>query len=381
MSRKGQGNGEGLSPTGGERVHVPLGDRRYDIEIAGGALARTGEIARQVFGEKARRVVIISNPRVSELHGAPVLRALRQAGFKPLVHLIGDGERAKTIRTAERAWDFLIENRIERREGVIALGGGVVGDLAGFVAATYQRGIPFLQIPTTLLAQIDSSVGGKTAVNSPRGKNLIGAFHQPSAVIIDPLVLQSLPAREFGAGMYEALKYGIIRDRSLADLIATNLSRIQALDPDALTPLIARCCQIKADVVAADEREGGLRRILNYGHTVGHALEAVTRYRRFKHGEAVGYGMICAATIAARIGILAPDVAESIRARTAAISRRPHLHDLDATAIIEAMAHDKKVAHGRLPFILPTSIGEVVVRDDVPPAVIRAAVRALISGT
>lgn len=364
--------------TATERVLVPLGERSYEIEIGGGALARVGEMARSVFGANARRVALISNAIVYELCGAAVERALRRAGFKTLVHLIGDGERAKTVRTAERAWDFLIENRLERREGLIALGGGVVGDLAGFVAATYQRGIPFLQIPTTLLAQIDSSVGGKTAVNSPRGKNLIGAFHQPAGVIIDPLVLRSLPPREFGAGMYEALKYGIIRDRALADFIAASLPRLQALDPEVLTPLIARCCQIKADVVAADEREGGLRRILNYGHTVGHALEAITSYRRLRHGEAVGYGMIAAATMAASIGILAPADAESIRERTAAIGRRPRIDDLDAGAIIAAMAHDKKVAHGRLPFILPTTIGEVVVRDDVPATAIRAAVRALV---
>jgi 3-dehydroquinate synthase len=353
-----------------ELVTVPLGDRSYDIEISGGALARVGEVARRTFGEKAERVAIISNPVVSNLYGGEVLKSLRQAGFKPLLHLIGDGERAKSIRTAERTWNFLIENRFERREGLIALGGGVVGDLAGFVAATYQRGISFLQIPTTLLAQIDSSVGGKTAVNSPLGKNLIGAFHQPGAVVIDPLVLRSLPPREFGAGMYEALKYGIIRDRSLAVFIEENLSRIQALDPEFLTPLIARCCQIKSDVVAADEREGGLRRILNYGHTVGHALEAVTAYRRLKHGEAVGYGMKCAAMIAASISILPKSEAEIICRLTDAISRRPSIGDLDVGDVIAAMRHDKKVVHGRLPFILPTSLGEVV----------RAAVRRLIDG-
>jgi 3-dehydroquinate synthase len=365
-------------PAAGEVVRVPLGERSYEIESAAGALARVGEVARQVFGAKAARVAIISNPVVDRHYGSTVVRSLRQAGFKPLTYLIGDGERAKSIRTAERVWDFLIENRLERREGIIALGGGVVGDLAGFVAATYQRGIPFLQIPTTLLAQIDSSVGGKTAVNSPRGKNLIGAFHQPAAVVIDPTVLRTLPAREFGAGMYEALKYGIIRDRALADFIAANLAAIRALDEQPLTHLIARCCQIKSDVVAADEREGGLRRILNYGHTVGHALEAVTSYRRLKHGEAVGYGMICAANLAAGLGILAPAEAELIREQTELIGRRPAIGDLNAAEVIAAMAHDKKVAHGRLPFILPTTIGTVVVRDDLPPALIRTKVRELI---
>ena len=365
-------------PSAGETVRVPLGERSYEIEIGSGALARVGEVARRVFGPKAARLAIISNPVVDRHYGESVSRALRRTGFKTVKYLIGDGERAKSVRTAEKVWDFLIENRIERREGIVALGGGVVGDLAGFVAATYQRGIPFLQIPTTLLAQIDSSVGGKTAVNSPRGKNLIGSFHQPVGVVIDPTVLRTLPAREFGAGMYEALKYGIIRDRQLADFIAANLAAIKRLDDQPLTHLIARCCQIKADVVAADEREGGLRRILNYGHTVGHALEAVTSYRRLKHGEAVGYGMICAARLATGLGILTAAEAETIREQTEMIGRRPAIGDLDAAEVIAAMAHDKKVAHGRLPFILPTTIGNVVVRDDLPPTLIRTTIRQLI---
>lgn len=365
-------------PSAGETVRVPLGERSYEIEIGSGALARVGEVSRRVFGPKAARLAIISNPVVDRHYGESVSRALRRAGFKTVKYLIGDGERAKSVRTAEKVWDFLIENRIERREGIVALGGGVVGDLAGFVAATYQRGIPFLQIPTTLLAQIDSSVGGKTAVNSPRGKNLIGSFHQPVGVVIDPTVLRTLPAREFGAGMYEALKYGIIRDRLLADFIAANLAAIKRLDDQQLTHLIARCCQIKADVVAADEREGGLRRILNYGHTVGHALEAVTSYRRLKHGEAVGYGMICAARLATGLGILTAAEAETIREQTEMIGRRPAIGDLDAAEVIAAMAHDKKVAHGRLPFILPTTIGNVVVRDDLPPTLIRSTIRQLI---
>lgn len=363
---------------GGEVVRVPLGDRSYDIVIAAGILDRIGELTRQALGGKVERVVVISNPLVDGHYGRRITKSLRAAGFRPLSLLIGDGERAKSLRTAERVWDFLISHRIERREGLIALGGGVVGDLAGFVAATYQRGMPFVQVPTTLLAQIDSSVGGKTAVNRPLGKNLVGAFHQPAGVIIDPLVLRTLPPREFSAGMYEALKYGIIRDREFAAFLDGSLDQIRQLAPAPLTRLIARCCEIKAEVVAADEREGGLRRILNYGHTVGHALEAVTRYRRLRHGEAVGYGMICAANLAAAFGLLAASEAELIRERIDAIGRRPAISDLDVAAILAAMAHDKKVAHGRLPFILPTSIGEVVVRDDLPPSLIRGTVRDLL---
>jgi 3-dehydroquinate synthase len=308
-----------------------------------------------------------------------VERALRQAGLEPLPCLIAPGERAKTLRTAERIWSFLIAERFERGEGIVALGGGVVGDLAGFVAATYQRGIPVVQLPTTLLAQIDSSVGGKTAVNHPLGKNLIGAFHQPSAVIIDPVVLTTLPRREFQAGLYEAIKYGIIRDAALARSIETGIDRLLALDPSRLVPLIARCCQIKAEVVAMDEREGGLRRILNYGHTVGHALEAVTDYRRFRHGEAVGEGMKCAADLAAALGLLAADQKDRIGALIDAVGPRPRLDDLDVSAILEAMTRDKKVVAGRLSFILPTGIGEVIIRDDVPPRLVRQRVQALVT--
>lgn len=362
-----------------EQVHVPLGERSYDIDIAWGGLERVGESARRAFGEKAQRVAIVSNPLVERLYGKRITKSLRAAGFQPLTHLIGDGERAKSIRTAERLWRFMIENRFERREGIVALGGGVVGDLAGFVAATYLRGIPFLQIPTTLLAQIDSSVGGKTAVNHALGKNLIGAFHQPSSVLIDPKVLETLSPREFRAGLYEALKYGVIRDRSLAAMIESDIDRVHSLDPELITSLIARCCQIKADVVSADEREGGLRRILNYGHTVGHALEAVTAYRRLKHGEAVGYGMKSAATIAEKLGIIVPADAEAIRRQVDAIGRRPRVDDLDLSEVIAAMSHDKKVSHGKLPFILPVTIGDVVVRDDVPATVIRSAVKSLLS--
>ena len=285
---------------------------------------------------------------------------------------------AKSLRTAERALAFMIANRFERSDAVIALGGGVVGDLAGFVAATFLRGVPYLQIPTTLLAQIDSSVGGKTAVNHPLGKNLIGAFHQPRAVVIDPTVLSSLAPREFKAGMYEAVKYGVIRDAALADFISAQWPALSALEPPALAHLIARCCAIKAEVVTADEREGGVRRILNFGHTVGHALEAVTHYRRLKHGEAVGYGMQCAATIAVKAGTITAVQAAVIHEQVAALGKLPRLHDLSVSAIITAMRHDKKATQGKLPFILPTRVGEVIIRDDLAPALIRDAVRSLL---
>jgi 3-dehydroquinate synthase len=359
-------------------VRVALDQRSYDIAIAGGALARTGEIARSALGARTRRIALISNPKVHAHYGRLVEKGLKRAGFDLLTHLIGDGERAKSLRTAERAWTFLIANRFERGDAIVALGGGVVGDLAGFVAATFLRGVNYLQIPTTLLAQIDSSVGGKTAINHALGKNLIGAFHQPRAVVIDPGVLRSLPARELRAGLYEAIKYGVIRDRALAAFIQDNLDRIFALDDDVMSRVIARCCEIKAEVVAADEREAGLRRILNFGHTVGHALEAVTAYRRLKHGEAVGYGMKCASMIAEKVGIIPLADAEAIRLGVDELGRLPRIDDLKTQDVIAAMARDKKVAQGKLPLILPTTIGSVVARDDIAPALIRAAVCELL---
>ncbi len=359
-------------------VCVALNERSYVINIDEGILARSGEITRAALGEKTRRIMLISNQRVHNHYGKTIEKSLKRAGFTAYTHLIGDSERAKSIRTAERAWAFLIANSFERSDGIIALGGGVVGDLAGFVAAVFLRGVDYVQIPTTLLAQIDSSVGGKTAVNHALGKNLIGAFHQPRAVIIDPQTLRTLPKRELQAGLYEAIKYGVIRDRALADFILTSLDKVESLDPATLTQIITRCCEIKAEVVTADERESNLRRILNFGHTVGHALEAVTGYRRLKHGEAVGYGMKCASAIAEKIGIIRSADAGVIRDGVDALGRLPRIDDLKSREVIAAMAHDKKIAQGKLFFILPTTIGEVVVRDDVAPGVIHAAVRELL---
>ncbi|HKG20627.1 MAG TPA: 3-dehydroquinate synthase family protein, partial [Blastocatellia bacterium] len=261
----------------------------------------------------------------------------------------------------------------------VALGGGVVGDLAGFVAATYLRGLRFVQVPTTLLAQIDSSVGGKTAVNHALGKNLIGVFHQPALVVTDPATLRSLPPRELQAGLYEALKYGIIRDRRLFNDIGRGLDRIRARDREALSHLIARSCEIKADVVARDEREGGLRRILNFGHTVGHALEAVTRYRRFFHGEAVGHGMRAASLIAERLDMLAAGEREIIDEAIIRLGPLPRANYLALDGIISAMFHDKKSEAGRIAFVLPVKIGRVVIRSDVPPSLVSSALRDALS--
>ena len=359
-------------------VHVALGERSYDITIAEGSLKNTGAITRAALGTKTRKLAIISNPRVHRQYGKVLEKSLKKAGFSTLTHLMGDGERAKSLKTAEAAWSFLIANRFERGDAIVALGGGVVGDLAGFVAACFQRGIHFVQIPTTLLAQIDSSVGGKTAVNHPLGKNLIGAFHQPKAVIIDPSVLRTLPPRELRAGMYEALKYGVIWDRALFDFIRDHQAQAEAFDAATLAHIIQRSCEIKAEVVTQDERESGLRKILNYGHTIGHALEAVTHYRRLKHGEAVGYGMKAAANMALKAGLLAKDERAAIDAGVDALGRLPHIHDLQVPDILAAMTLDKKASQGKVPLILPTTIGEVIVRDDVALTIVRASVKELL---
>jgi 3-dehydroquinate synthase len=356
-------------------ITVKLKERSYGVHVAAGLIDQAGGLLRAAVGERASRAVIVSNPTVDKLYGRRLERGLGRAGFKTPGFLIGDGERFKTLGTAEKLYTFLIEQRIERTDVIVAVGGGVVGDISGFVAATYQRGIRFAQVPTTLLAQIDSSVGGKTGVNHRLGKNLIGAFHQPALVIIDPTTLASLPERELRAGLCEAIKYGVIRDRRLFERLNREMDSLKRFDVAELTHLIARSCRIKADVVARDEREGGLRKILNFGHTVGHALEAVTRYRRFLHGEAVGHGMRSAARIAERLGLLASDERRLIDEAVRRVGPLPSAKTLALGDIISAMAHDKKAEAGRTAFVLPTAIGRVVVRTDVPLQVIRSALR------
>jgi 3-dehydroquinate synthase len=361
-----------------ERVRVPLAGRSYDIVIGEGVLRRAAELIRAAWEGASvplSRVALISNARVFALYGQTVCSGLRRAGIPVSVHLVGDGERSKTLRTVERLYRELAEQLMDRASAIVALGGGVVGDIAGFVAATFLRGIAYVQVPTTLLAAIDSSIGGKTGVNLPQGKNLVGAFHQPRLVLVDVATLRTLPPREMSAGLCEALKYGVIRDARLFDDIVAHMSAVKNAEPQALVPIIRRCCEIKADVVRRDEREAGVRRILNFGHTFGHALEAVTRYRRLKHGEAVGYGMILAARLAVRLGMLRSEEAERVHGAVAACGRFPSVADLDPDEILAAMRHDKKVRAGRWTFILPTRIGRVTVCEDVPRRLVRAVLR------
>ena len=361
------------------KIEVKLGERRHTIHIAPGCLSQVGQLAREAVGEKPRQAVVVSNPRVDALYGRSTARSLAGAGFQSHRFLIGDGERFKNLRTAETLYTFMIERRIERSDVVVALGGGVVGDLAGFVAATYLRGIRLIHAPTTLLAQIDSSVGGKTGVNHPLGKNLIGIFHQPSLVVIDPEALTTLPQREMLAGLHEAIKYGVIKDRRLFHRIERDVDRLMQFDLERLVPLIARSCEIKAGVVRQDERETGVRRILNFGHTVGHALEAVTHYRRFLHGEAVAHGMRAASRIAELMGLLRLEERQAIDSAISRVGELPGTKSLALGDIIAAMQHDKKAEGGFLAFVLPLEIGRVVVRADVPPRLIRSALKDTLS--
>ncbi|HEX8292981.1 MAG TPA: 3-dehydroquinate synthase [Pyrinomonadaceae bacterium] len=379
------------------------GGRRYGVEIGAGALARLGAAARDALPKEARKVALVSNARVFGLYGGRAVSSLRAAGFEVSHWLMGEGERFKTMRTAERARGFLTGAGLERSDAVVALGGGVVGDLAGFAAALYLRGVAFVQAPTTLLAQIDSSVGGKTGVNTSAGKNLVGAFHQPSAVVVDTETLGTLPGRELTAGWCEAVKQGAVGDRRLfertkrflaeggrgrgnrpgfADVIEADGGR-----EEELARLIGAQCAFKARVVAGDERESlkrndaRSRKILNFGHTVGHALEAVTGYRRFRHGEAVGYGCLAAGEISKRLGLLDPSELESLREAVALAGRLPRAADLDAETIRRAIRKDKKAVGGSVRWVLLEGLGRARVVDgrEVPARVVLAAIRAALA--
>ncbi|HEY0081268.1 MAG TPA: 3-dehydroquinate synthase, partial [Pyrinomonadaceae bacterium] len=382
------------------RISVRLPAREnYEIEIGAHALDHIGEAARRALSPHARRLAVISNARVFNLYGAGVVRHLRAAGFNVSHWLMGEGERHKNLRTAERALAFFSESKLERTDAVVALGGGVVGDLAGFAAAVYLRGIPFLQAPTTLLAQIDASVGGKTAVNTRAGKNLIGAFHQPHAVVISTETLATLPPRELTAGWCEAIKQGAVGSRPLFErtrrfLVAEragDTSRTHAATgrrADELSNLIAAQCSFKAKIVAGDEREAAgrtdarSRRILNFGHTAAHALEALTGYRRFRHGEAVGYGMLVAGEISQRLGMLDASELESLRACVRLAGRLPRADDLDERAILRLIASDKKSVGGHVRWVLLERIGQarIVSGQEIPARVVREALRAALAG-
>lgn len=344
-------------------INVDLGVRSYPIHIQAGLLQDAGLLASNI---ERTDVFIISNDTVAPMYLDALVQILVQNGKRVNTIVLPDGEAHKTLASFDIIMDQLLSHNAARDAILVALGGGVIGDMTGFAAACYQRGVDFVQIPTTLLAQVDSSVGGKTAVNHPRGKNMIGAFHQPTSVIIDTETLSSLPAKEFSAGMAEVIKYGIIYDKHFFLWLQNNISAIKALQNQALTHMISRCCEIKAEVVRADEKEHGIRALLNLGHTFGHAIETEKGYGTWLHGEAVAAGMVLAAELAVKRNWLSREALAQIRDLIAAFDLPTEgPSDMSANDYIKHMQHDKKVLNGVMRFILPTAIGKAAVIDDV----------------
>jgi 3-dehydroquinate synthase len=356
------------------KIEVKLDGGGYDILIGKGLL---GDLWSLVPSEmQPSRIMIVTNPSVDALYGDTLREALAPLGCDVVTDVIPEGEEWKTLETVVKLFDRMVEARLDRGSLVVVLGGGVVGDIAGFAAATYMRGIPFAQVPTTLLAQVDSSIGGKTGVDHPKGKNLIGAFHQPVRVCIDPAALASLPEEQMRNGMAEVIKYGVIADESLFALLERHAASLGRLDEGTLEDVIRRCCQIKARIVQQDVRETtGLRAILNYGHTIGHAVESVTGYTRFSHGEAVSIGMVAAAGIATRMELLDVEAASRQKALLEAAGLPTSLSGVEPGHILEAMLTDKKAVGGNVRFVLPMAIGRVMVKDSVPTEI---ALQALV---
>lgn len=343
---------------------VNLAENSYDIVIERGALAALGRMCCAA-GLKGV-AVIVSNPAVAALYGAKVMESLATAGFKVAHVEIPDGEEFKNSSTLNQLYDDLLASGADRSSFVVALGGGVVGDVAGFAAATWMRGLPFVQVPTTLLAQVDSSVGGKTGIDHPKGKNLIGAFYQPRLVLIDVDTLTTLDQRQFRAGLAEVIKYGVVIDRVFFEFIETNCDAILAMDPDILIEVIHRSCQIKAQVVELDEKEAGLRAILNYGHTLGHAFEALSGYRGLVHGEAVAIGMILAARISVAKGLCSREDFARISALISRCGLSVEIPQFDRQQLLDAVSADKKSKGGNITFICNQGIGMYAMSNHTP---------------
>jgi 3-dehydroquinate synthase len=346
-------------------LNVELAERTYPIHIGAGLLARPELVTAHL---KQKRAAIVTNTTLERLYLGPLLEMLGSAGVETMQVVLPDGEAHKDWQTLNAIFDSMLAARCERGTTLIALGGGVVGDIGGFAAAVYQRGIPFIQIPTTLLAQVDSAVGGKTAINHPLGKNMIGAFYQPQVVIADTDTLQTLPERELAAGLAEIIKYGFIRDPDFLGWLEANMDRLLARESEAIAYAVEQSCRNKAEVVAVDEREGGLRAILNFGHTFGHAIEAGTGYGTWLHGEAVGAGMVLAARLSERMGYIGSEDVERVARLVARIGVRVTPPDLGRERWLDLMGHDKKVEGGRLKFVVLKSIGEAIVTEAPAPA-------------
>ncbi|MBL4775094.1 MAG: 3-dehydroquinate synthase [Mariprofundus sp.] len=355
--------------------HVNLGARAYDIHIEPGCLNRIGSALADLFPTPTR-CMIISNVTIAPLYLNIVKASLEQAGWHVSECILPDGERYKTMQSFELIMDALMAAKLSRNEPVLALGGGVVGDMTGFAAACYRRGIPFVQIPTTVLAQVDSSVGGKTAINHPHGKNMIGAFYQPKLVWIDPLVLNTLDVREIRAGIAEAIKYGLIRDAELFTWMQDNIAAALNLDAAALSHIIHTSCRHKAEVVVADETEQGMRALLNLGHTFGHAIEAMTHYKTYLHGEAVAIGTLMAARLSERLGHAPGGIETTIRCCYEAAGLPTAVPAFSAEAWLDAMGHDKKNIGDQIRYILLRDIGDAFLAEDVNPSDIKALLQS-----
>ena len=362
------------------QVQVQLGDRSYTVSVGSGLLAEAGKAAASLPG--ARRAVVIADSNVAALYGPTCLEALRGAGLQSDLLSFPAGEADKTLQTCSGLFDslFALRPTVDRRAVVVALGGGVTGDVAGFVAATALRGLRFIQCPTTLLAAVDASVGGKTGVDHPAGKNLIGAFHQPVAVLIDVDLLKTLSAGEFANGLAECVKHGVIRDAALLDYLEQNREAILARQPDCLTDLIARNVAIKAAVVSGDERESGQREHLNFGHTVGHAIENCVGYGNISHGQAVALGMVAACRMAVDRGLIGSDSAARVEKLLSSLGLPVRRQGLDARRVWDLMLRDKKALAGKVRMVLPTRLGAVATFEDITPQAVTRAVEYLAKG-
>jgi 3-dehydroquinate synthase len=353
------------------RVRAGRARSHYPILIADNLLDTIGDELTRLAPQA--RAVVVSSPRIWKLHGAQIAAALPGAPHL----LVPDGEQAKRLPTVARVYDLLVAAGADRQTVMVVVGGGVLGDLAGFAAASFLRGIPLVHVPTTVVAQVDSAIGGKVGVNHALGKNLIGAFYPPLAVLSDPRLLRTLSAREFRAGLYEVIKYGVIASPRLFAKLESSLDAVLAREMDTLVPVIAECSRIKARVVSEDEHETGIRKILNFGHTAGHAMEAITNYRRFRHGEAVGHGMLAATELAHARGALSREATDRIRTLIHRLGALPPVDDLSAAECTAATARDKKVIRGTLHFVLPVAIGKTEIVKDVQPRELVRALRAI----
>jgi 3-dehydroquinate synthase len=356
-----------------QTLHVHLGERSYPIHIGAGLLGQPDLLLPHLL---QKRVAVVTNTTVAPLYLDRLVAMLQASDVAVTPIVLPDGEAYKNWETLNLIFDALLTDRAERKTTLIALGGGVIGDMTGFAAASYQRGVPFIQIPTTLLSQVDSSVGGKTGINHPLGKNMIGAFYQPKVVLADTDTLKTLPARELSAGLAEVIKYGLIWDVEFLAWLEVNMDRLRALDAEAITHAIHRSCEIKAQVVGQDEREGGIRAILNLGHTFGHAIETGMGYGNWLHGEAVAAGMVLAAQTSQRLGWISEADVERTRALIRAAGLPDVAPDLGVDTYLEYMGHDKKVEGGKMRFVLLNKLGEAVITADVPTDVLTGVLTA-----